>query len=105
MPQPQPLTFEQFIERLSDGNPRYDNFIAYFMTTGWAALAREKLHSLRFQKEQPDLDERLCQGMIKRDRSIDTEKAIADLEPDLHSAYLIMHDYGVSDEELLIKTD
>jgi len=102
MTQPQPLTFEQFVERDARyDHPTYNNFISFFMTSGIVAdIIRNQPHFLRFKNEHSDLEARLTDGIMNLDKSIDTNKAIIPFESDLYQAYLIMHSYGVSDEDL-----
>ena len=51
MPQNQPLTFEEFVER--DPTPRWDNFDLYFTPTGMAPQLRQTPHFLDFQAKEP----------------------------------------------------
>jgi len=105
MPQPLPLTFEEFVERDNPslpGHPRYDNFPMYFMPKGMAPQLRNTQPFLRFQVEHHDLEARLTHSITNLDRSKDKSEALKPYEPDLYQAYLILHSYGVSDEDLLI---
>lgn len=109
MTQPQPLTFEQFVERVPLGHPvendpgipRYNTFPLNFTTEGPAAdLIRKQPHVVRFIEEHPGLEGKLREGIMNRDRLIDTSEALKPFERNMYEAYLIMRDYGVSDEDL-----
>lgn len=106
MPQNQPLTFEQFIEREyilgpgEDGIPRYNNFPMCFITKGLGPLVREQQYFQKFQKEHPDLERKLTEAITNRDPSMGIGTSLKLLEPDLYKAYKIMKTYGISDEDL-----
>ena len=103
MPQPLPLTFEEFVERDNPslpGHPRYDNFPMYFMPKGMAPQLRNTQPFLRFQVEHHDLEARLTSGITNLGR-IDA-KALKPYERDMYQAYLILRSYGIPDEGLLI---
>lgn len=106
MPQNQPLTFEQFIEGEHflgpdmPPLPRYNNFPLHFTTRWGGAFFRALPYFQKFQIEQPDLGRRLTEEVTNRDRTIDPYSSFKPLEPELYRAYLIMHSYGVPDEDL-----
>lgn len=101
MPQNQPLTFEEFVERDPiRPMPRYDNFYLYFMTTNLSQEFRKRPFFQRFQEEQPDLEERLTMGIMNRDRSLGISESLRPFDSDLYQAYLIMRGYGASNKEL-----
>ena len=105
MTQPQPLTFEEFVARglVLKGHPRYDNFFSHFTTMGVAAqFIRSQPYMVRFTKEHPDLEEKLREGVMNRNKLIETIGALKPIEGDLYKAYLIMHGYGIPDDVLMI---
>ena len=102
MPQPQPLTFEQFARRGSDNLPRYNNIILYFRDSDLGGIMREQPDFKRFQAEHQDLEERLREaiGAI----NIQSPQISEDLKPheqDLYAFYLIMAGYGVPSNSLI----
>ncbi len=105
MQQNKPLTFKEFVatDPVLQGHRRYDNFFLYFTTDGPAApFIRHKPHTIRFIGEHSDLEQKLREGVMHRDRSMATSEAIKPIEADLYKAYTIMHGYGASDDDLLI---
>lgn len=108
MPQSQPLTFEQFVERVplvtpienDPGIPRYNNFGLHFDTVGMGQFYRNQPHFQRFQEEHPDLEKRLSENLANRDRSVSFAESLKLFEQDMYEAYLLMSGYGVSDEDL-----
>jgi len=109
MTQPQPLTFEEFVERVpieplvenDPGIPRYNNFNLHFDTVGIGQFYRTQQHFQRFQRENPDLEKRLSKYMAERDKSVDSRESFKPFERDMYEAYLIMSGYeGISDKDL-----
>ena len=102
MPQSQPLTFEEFVERYPSLPvlPRYDSFYLHFMLEGLPLYLRKTPHFLKLQEEHPDLEARLTSGITNLGR-IDA-KALKPYERDMYQAYLILRSYGIPDEGLLI---
>jgi len=106
MPQNKLLSPEEFVERdPNDPVPRYNDLILYFITTGIGSKLRETPHFLGLQRERPDLEKRLTEGIMNRDVSIPMEKALIPFEPDLYEAYKIMRRYGALDEDLYIRSE
>lgn len=113
---PQPLTFEQFVERIplkpkienDPGTPRYDNFPLYFMPDGVAPHLRRTPQFLELQAKEPDLEARLTHNITHLDRSINKAEALRPFEPEMHEAYVFMFEYLIGhnsanpDEDLLI---
>ncbi len=102
MPQPQPLTFEEFSKRDSSGIPRYNNLIIYFMETDLGRIMREQSSFQRFQKEHQDLERKLRDAMNTID--LKSPKISEELKPhneDFYNFYIVMRDYGLKDDDLI----
>lgn len=108
MPQNKPLTFEEFVARDSalkghpKVHPRYDNFPMHFMRESMFPQLRETPHFLKLREEHLDLESRLTDAVSNLNRPRDKAEALKPYEPDLYQAYLILHNYGVPDEDLLV---
>jgi hypothetical protein len=92
------LTFEEFVQPAMEDRPRYNNFVLYFVDLP-ANTYREKEHFLRFQEENPALEDGLTK-ILTVWRDTHEERYRKKMEPRLHRAYKTMRSYGVSDEEL-----
>ncbi len=91
------LSFEEFTARDQYGIIRYNNIIAFWFT-GKSMISkyyRETEHARRFQREHPELDQRLCEDM--KPAITPTNLPV---KKRLYSAYKIMRSYGLSDEQL-----
>ena len=94
------LSFEEFVaSNPRTGYPRYNNFFGYF-DSQMAVFYKDEPHYVRFEKENPELTEKIKQGVANRDRSVDSNVALQPIIPDLYEAYKIMRSYGVSDDML-----
>ncbi|MFA5792944.1 MAG: hypothetical protein WC897_03695 [Candidatus Gracilibacteria bacterium] len=91
------LTFKEFTVR--NPIPRYNNLVLYFITNWSGHLHRRQAHFQRFQKENPELEERLRQGLMSL--KYFTGELVEPYDADLYEAYKIMRSYdGVSDRNL-----
>lgn len=94
------LAFEEFVKKNSEGFSRYSNFIGNWMNPKSiaGAIYRNTPHSLRFQKEFPELDSILLDYTSKIKKLSDRE--IVDYEKKLYEAYKIMKRWRISDKKL-----
>ena len=75
----------------------------YFTLGGMVSdLIRATPHFQRFKQEHSDLEQKLTGAISNSDSSIPRYKCIKLQEDLLYEAYLIMHSYGVSDNDLMI---
>ena len=96
------LTFEEFTKK-SGGHAYYNNFIAPFMGEGIATSIYKNLpHNKRFAAENPELYESISRQIQAADPTTEHgwSGKLESVEPELYEAYLIMKEYGLSDEEL-----
>ncbi len=97
--QSKPLNFEDFTFR--NPNPSYNNLILYFYTTGIGPVYRATEHFQRFQKENPDLEYRLREGIMALDILSGFSNDLKKFDKDLYDSYLIMRSYGIPDKVLI----
>ena len=95
------LSFEEFVAK-KNLTPRYDGFINFFTLGGLLSHVREESHFLRFMEDHSGLEKRLTEAI---NNSSKIPEEIEPHECDLYKAYLIMHGYGISDEDLLLSSD
>ena len=93
------LTFEQFTDRKNEF-PRYNNFALLFRKgTAFFKVWREQEYFQGFQRETPELEERLTTGISALEGL--TSEALVPYDHDLYGAYRIMRKHGASDATLI----
>ncbi len=100
-PEQQPvLSFAEFSRRDPKYNhPRYNNFYVIFSHGG--EISREHEWYKRFEKEHPDMASSLCDKIQNQmDKSIGEGEALKPFDRELYEAYVILHGYGISNEDL-----
>ncbi|HTE48858.1 MAG TPA: hypothetical protein VK675_03065 [Candidatus Paceibacterota bacterium] len=105
-PGPKILSFEKFIERVSQSDnlapiPRYNNFYLYFDVSFAQSAYQTKKYYIKFLTEHPRMNASLCDKIQnQRNKSKGTSESLKPFERDLYEAYKIMRSYGISDKKL-----
>ena len=97
MAQEHAVSFEVF-ESDVDGFPYYDNFPTYFSRGGLANYYRTLPQYADLQREAPDLEKRLREGISEL--PLLNTQALKPFSRDLYEAYLIMRKHVSSDTAL-----
>ncbi len=97
------LSFEAFTA-WEKGAPPYNNFFLYFFDVPRNPISeiyRRKEHFVAFKEREPGLERKITSMLTAQAQSrIGTKVVLQPLEPDLYQAYVLMRQYGVSDEVL-----
>ena len=101
---PEILSFEKFSSVVKDTHPLSDNFYVYFSKLDFLApIYKAQPYYIRFAKENPELNERLCSEIeqsAEEIMSMGAEGLRAHFK-DLYEAYKIMRSYpNITDHDL-----
>ena len=103
MPATKPLPLKEFSKRDSDGVPRYNNLLLYFIEGGLNVEFRKQPRFIKFKEDCPDLERRLHEGIrvISPSKSPNISEELRPFDKDLYDFYLTMRSYGEPDENLI----
>ena len=99
---PPVLSFEAFTRMDPETHtPKYNNFFAHFLADEFfGRIYREKPYYEQFAKDHPGVAVDLARKIEESNIKGETVQALKPLENDLYKAYILMKDYGATDEEL-----